>query len=99
MSTAIGNKMIPEFESLLKDGGSVELSNFYVVENNGPYKVACHPFKIKFHREDKLRLPNQSVDVIGHVTTVGDVINGERKGKPNRKRFNNFTSTGSGACG
>nr|GEX47905.1 replication protein A 70 kDa DNA-binding subunit B [Tanacetum cinerariifolium] len=55
ISATIGNKMVSQFESLLKEGGSLNLSNFYVVKNNGPYKVANHPFKINFHKKTKVK--------------------------------------------
>nr|GEZ36026.1 hypothetical protein [Tanacetum cinerariifolium] len=42
------------------ESGSVNLSNFYVVKNNAPYKVANHPFKINFHKKTKVKA-NQSV--------------------------------------
>ncbi|GJR01029.1 replication protein A 70 kDa DNA-binding subunit B [Tanacetum coccineum] len=79
--------MVSQFDSLLKEGGSVNLSNFYVVKNNAPYKVANHPFKITFHKKTKVKAI-QSVlasNVIGHVSAVGDVVHGERKGKKNRR--------------
>ncbi|GKD70098.1 replication protein A 70 kDa DNA-binding subunit B, partial [Tanacetum coccineum] len=55
ISATIGNKMVSQFESLLKEGGSLNLSNFYVVKNNTPYKVANHPFKINFHKKTKVK--------------------------------------------
>ncbi|GJU24561.1 replication protein A 70 kDa DNA-binding subunit B [Tanacetum coccineum] len=55
ISATMGNKTVSQFESLLKEGGSVNLSNFYVVKNNGPYKVANHPFKINFHKKTQVK--------------------------------------------
>ncbi|GKD72165.1 replication protein A 70 kDa DNA-binding subunit B [Tanacetum coccineum] len=55
ISDTIGNKMVSRFESLLKEGGSVNLTNFYVVKNNAPYKVANHPFKINFYKKTKVK--------------------------------------------
>ncbi|GJU16987.1 replication protein A 70 kDa DNA-binding subunit B [Tanacetum coccineum] len=55
ISATISNKMVSLFDSLLKEGGSVSLSNFYVVKNNAPYKVASHPFKINFHKKTKVK--------------------------------------------
>ncbi|GJZ92712.1 replication protein A 70 kDa DNA-binding subunit B [Tanacetum coccineum] len=55
ISATIGNKMVSQFESLLKEGGSLNLSNFYVVNNNAPYKVANHSFKINFHKKTKVK--------------------------------------------
>ena len=52
--------MVSVFDSLLKEGGSVHLSNFYVAKNNGPYKVANHAFKINFHKKTKVKA-SQSV--------------------------------------
>ncbi|GJU45034.1 replication protein A 70 kDa DNA-binding subunit B [Tanacetum coccineum] len=47
--------MISQFDSLLKEGESVNLSNFYVVKNNAPYKVANYPFKINFYKKTKVK--------------------------------------------
>ncbi|GJZ89871.1 replication protein A 70 kDa DNA-binding subunit B [Tanacetum coccineum] len=55
ISATIGNKMIYQFDSLLKEGESVNLSNFYVVKNNAPYKVANYPFKINFYKKTKVK--------------------------------------------
>ncbi|GJR56669.1 replication protein A 70 kDa DNA-binding subunit B [Tanacetum coccineum] len=85
-------------------------SLFSIIQNNGPYKVANHPFKINFRKKTNVKsaesvfaskywfafMPitdivesnvkeDQVVDVIGHVDAVGDVIHGERKGKPDRR--------------
>ncbi|GJV38497.1 replication protein A 70 kDa DNA-binding subunit B, partial [Tanacetum coccineum] len=117
ISATISNKMAFQFDSLLKEGGSVNLSNFYIVKNNAPYKVANHPFKINFHKKTKVKaiqsvlaskygfsfLPftefiednvkeEQVVDVIGHVSAVGDVVHGERKGKKNRRMVVELTN-------
>ncbi|GKF18390.1 replication protein A 70 kDa DNA-binding subunit B [Tanacetum coccineum] len=54
-SATIDNKMVSQFKSLLKEGRSVNLSNFNVVKNNAPYKVANHPFKINFHKKIKVK--------------------------------------------
>nr|GEU85955.1 replication protein A 70 kDa DNA-binding subunit C-like [Tanacetum cinerariifolium] len=82
ISATIGNQMVSQFEYLLKEGGSLNLSNFYVVNNNAPYKVANHPFKINFHKKTK---EDQVVDVIRLIFVVGDVFHEERKWKKNRR--------------
>lgn len=47
--------MVFDFDTLLREGGSVHLSNFYVAKNSGPFKVANHAFKINFHRKTKVK--------------------------------------------
>ncbi|PWA52934.1 replication protein A 70 kDa DNA-binding subunit D [Artemisia annua] len=101
ISATVGNKMVSEFESsLLREGGSVHLSNFYVAKNNGPYKVANHLSKINFHKKTYVKA-SQSVrfypftyivednakekQVVDVIGHVGVVIPGERKGKLNRR--------------
>ncbi|PWA40398.1 hypothetical protein CTI12_AA563030 [Artemisia annua] len=55
ISDSIGNKMVSDFDTLLREGGSVHLSNFYVAKNNGPLKVANYAFKINFQRKTKVK--------------------------------------------
>nr|GEV53667.1 hypothetical protein [Tanacetum cinerariifolium] len=77
ISATIGNKMVSQFESLLK-------TKVKAIQSVFPSKHGFSFVPFVDFVEDNVK-EDQVVDVIRHIVAVGDVIHGERKRKKNRR--------------
>nr|XP_043616285.1 uncharacterized protein LOC122588227 [Erigeron canadensis] len=50
IQASVRKNVIPTFEKLLVEGGLIYMSNFFVHQNVGSYKILDNPYKINLHK-------------------------------------------------